>query len=669
MLIIDGKRIVPAPFVTLSKSYNKTGDDRKLLPIFTINLAGTILPGRGSPNSSGVFHTGSSDPTDESLTTTDAKFNSILRKQDALRELFINPGILLEYGAGDGSPAVLARVKLETINFEPGPWVDLCNYSIELRAEQVNKQSSAVEDDLGGFDDRYLTQASDSITVSQSADGSSTYSVTHSISAVGTTSYDNISTPANSQDAWENARDWVLAQVSSDIVTHLIDTTTQTRYNKVSQETIDRLAGSYSLSITYTIQEDNNDYSHVYNIQKSTTRSQTDELTTGQVVVDTITINGTVTGFDADNDPAVKLTAARTAFNSTILLSLPTLASLNSDHLFTTKNVGEDLGNGTITYSVSYTNNPNGETYLHSYNVSVSYSSGSPSTATVSGTVQGVLIDGDITGVFSTLQSSWATIKTNLRSYAAVLADYSLVNSPSSLQVGFDRQNLRITYTASYNFTDATNTSSANYLDQYEVSISDNNTTMAGVLRKTATASISGSIVGYSASGSSDERYAIAVARWNAIKDSLNERIESVTGGTVPDRVLSRTYAHNRIGGAINYSYTFSIRTDISDAEIIAETVNVEFADPRDVFAVQIIPGLATGPIMQNMGTVTEASTSISASFILADGAVTGVADTRFTEIEALYIPAAPRFISSKSRSYDPQTGVYTIAKTWTHKG
>jgi hypothetical protein len=140
MLIIDGKKLVPAPLVTLSKTYNKVGDGRKLLPVFNISLAGTILPSRGSPYSDGTFHTLSGDPTDESITTTDARFNAILRKQDALRELFINPGILLEYGANDGSPAVLARIKLESINFQPGTWVDLCNYSIELSAEDVSKQ-------------------------------------------------------------------------------------------------------------------------------------------------------------------------------------------------------------------------------------------------------------------------------------------------------------------------------------------------------------------------------------------------------------------------------------------------------------------------------------------------------------------------------------------------
>ena len=669
MLIIDGKKIVPAPFVTLSKTYSKTGDGRRLLPSFSINLAGTLLPGRGSPFSNGTFHTTSGDPTDESITTSDTKFNSLLRKQDALRELFVNPGILLEYGPNDGSPAVLARVKLENINFQPGTWVDLCNYSIDLSAEEVNKQSSSAEDSLGEFDDKYLSQASDSIAITQNNDGTETYSITHTVSAVGIASYDNTSVLANSQEPWENAKDWVLTRLDDDITTYLIDTTSQTRYNKVYQENIDKLAGSYSVVVTYTIQASDNTYSHTYSVQRSSVRSQTDDKSTGQLVSDTITISGTVTGFDENNDPATKLTNAYTAYNNTILPAIPNILGINTDHLYATRNLGEDYTTGTLTYSIVYNTNPNGETYTHNYSVNMSYNGGSPSAANISGSIQAMIIDGDVAGAFTTASTAWTTIKTSLRGYIHGIIDETVVSEPSSLQVGFDRPNLRITYTATYNCVDADNPSSATYFDQYEVSVNDANTTMSGSLRNLATASISGTIVGNSSSGSSTERYANALARWDAIKGSLNTRIEDLIGGTVPDRVLSKTYAYNRITGTISYSYTFAIRTDISNASIISEDVNVELSDPRDVFAVQIIPGLSTGPVLQNLGTVTEATTTLSASFVLANGAATGIADTRFDELVTLYQPSAPRFITNKTRQYNPYTGAYSVTRSWTHKG
>lgn len=669
MLIIDGKKIIPAPLVTLSKTYNKTGDDRRLSSNFNISLTGTILPGRGSPNSSGTFHTTSGYPADESLTDTDTKFNSILRKQDALRELFITPGVLLEYGANDGSPAVLARVKLESINFEPGTWVDSCGYRIDLKAEDVNKQSTSAEDDFDDFDDKYLTQASESISVVQNTDGTGTYQVSHNISAVGITSYDNLGTPANSQAAWKNAKDWVLAQINNDLVTYLIDTTTQTKYNKVVQENIDAIAGSYSVSITYTIQESNNNYSHLYTISRNTTRSLTDEQNVEQLLSESITVNGTVNGFDADNDPAVKLANALDAYNNVILPAIPAIIGLTSDHLYNTQTVNQDASNGTVSYSLVYNNNPNGESYTHNYSVSSNINGGGPSSATINGTIQGLLVEGNVAGVMNTVIAAWSTIKNSLRGYVIDMIDYDVVAEPSALQVAFDKQNLRITYSASYNYTDASNGSGAGYLDQYEVSINDNNTTMSGSYRNSTTATINGTITGLSDVGSSDEKYANALARWNNIKTTLNTRISDIIGVTVSDRVLSKTFAHNKVNGSISYSYSFAVRSDISNASIINETINLEFSDPRDIFAVQIIPGLATGPILQDLGTVSEASTTLSASFTLANGAVTGVADTRFAELEALYQPTSPRFLANKTRSYDPNTGVYTVVKSWTHKG
>jgi hypothetical protein len=82
--------IIPAPIVNISKSYGRTGSQQKVGSVFNITLTGSVIPDKGSPNSSGVF---SDSPTDEALTDN---MGQIMLKQEHLRQLFSTDGLLLE---------------------------------------------------------------------------------------------------------------------------------------------------------------------------------------------------------------------------------------------------------------------------------------------------------------------------------------------------------------------------------------------------------------------------------------------------------------------------------------------------------------------------------------------------------------------------------------------
>ena len=57
MLWINGKRLVPAPFLTINQQANLAGDGRGLGSIYNLTLQGTLLPHMGSPNTTG-WHEG-----------------------------------------------------------------------------------------------------------------------------------------------------------------------------------------------------------------------------------------------------------------------------------------------------------------------------------------------------------------------------------------------------------------------------------------------------------------------------------------------------------------------------------------------------------------------------------------------------------------------------------
>ncbi len=669
MLLIDGKRLIPAPTVTLNKSYILRGDGQHLGTNFQINLAGVLVATKGSPNSSGTFHTASGYPADEALSTAADKFDSILRKQDAIKSLF-QPGSLLEYGPDDGSPAVTARVKTAAISFPEGIWVDKCFYNVSLEAEAVQKAGTGAEDDLGEFANYYLLSASETISVQTSPEGDIKTTVTQTLSAAGRSVYSNPGQLINSKEPWENAKDWCLTRLSDDLVTYLVDTSGKTKYNKVSSENIDKVNGSYSITITYTVTNANESYVHTYDISTVTNRSQLNDLDDGQQLIEQVTISGQITGLAASNLNTDKLSAALTAFTA-LESTFATLCGLTPDHLFVSKTVGKSLSSGSVNYSYSYTNYPDTQKYTNVYSISHTASSSSVSQVSINGTIKAVTLEGDTTDSFATAQSAWTSFKSTLRTLAQNTANTEIVSQPTVLSTSYSVGTGEITYNATFNCSDDVNTLGATYLDIYDIAVSETNTDsyQQNNLKTGSTVSINGTITGYDEDGNASSRYSRALSRWNSIKSQLRDRIQEMTGNTIANRISNKSISFNKVNAVISYNFTYLVNDNITSDNIIAEDVQIETAQPSEVFAEQIIPGLSTGSILQNIGTTTSSRRGLSISLVLANGASESVATTRSNEIKALYAPSSSvKFVANDSVNYNPYTGVYTRNISWVYK-
>lgn len=205
----NGKKIIPAPFVSLQKEYTRSGDDGMVGSNFSINLIGKLLPQKGSPSSSGTFWTSTGYPADE---TSVNNFASLIRKQEALRHLFAEDGKHLLILDDCNNVPISCYPILTNINFNESQWYSYIDYNIALSTPRISG-SLFNEDELLNNDyfDQYLESASEewSLEPSDEYEGLNkdfVYNLSHNISAVGKRTYNASGLISN---GWEQARAWV----------------------------------------------------------------------------------------------------------------------------------------------------------------------------------------------------------------------------------------------------------------------------------------------------------------------------------------------------------------------------------------------------------------------------------------------------------------------------
>ncbi len=211
----NGSRIQPAPFVNFTKTYQATGDGEKVGTNFAISLQGTIVSFKGSPTSSGTFRTTGGLEPDEVI-SNDASLGALIRKEEAIRDLFSVDGKSLEVQSADGSQPMKCNPRILGVNFAVGNWYNRVEYSIDMEADIVYVEGTSLGED--SFD-QHLASASESWSVetderAEDAETSRTYRLTHSINAVGKRFYDETGTLQ--KDAWKWAQDWVLPKLGFD---------------------------------------------------------------------------------------------------------------------------------------------------------------------------------------------------------------------------------------------------------------------------------------------------------------------------------------------------------------------------------------------------------------------------------------------------------------------
>lgn len=255
-VLYNNNPIIPAPFCEITKEYLRAGDGSVIGKTYVLTLTNELVAHRGSPSSSGTF--GLLNP-DENV-TNNGRLGAILRKQEALRELFSVDGLSLEIQSLDGSQPLRCNPRVRSVSFAQGSWYTTCPYTITVEADELYP---AIEDDLP-FPSAYLTSINESWQLDtedtpENLNISRHYRLTHSVGAVGKLHFDDA---GYAMPAWQQARNYVQSRLGFNQTMMLSSGVNNlpsyySGYNNVRSETIDIAGGGYSVTEAWLITSGN----------------------------------------------------------------------------------------------------------------------------------------------------------------------------------------------------------------------------------------------------------------------------------------------------------------------------------------------------------------------------------------------------------------------------
>ncbi len=618
--------LIPAPFVSVNKTANFAGDGQIVSHQIRIDLEGTMLPNMGSPMSTG-FWTLNTSPPAESFQTDSAKFNSLLAKQELMREAFSQSGFKYTYSATGVQPVEFYPI-LESISFEPGPWVNTSKYRISMRTHQMNKVGSSSTEDilLAHATGLNLTQVNDVWSIRPRPEDDTILEISRSVDA--TANLAMYTGGILGVEPWRNAKTWVLHRLAnyglaSGLSYFNVPTDTGVIYNLVEEEDINKFAGSYGLRQRYIYHRNN----YIEKRSISTSQENNRVVDEGPAWIETITVNGSIEGLDANNNPANKLANAVSYWETLRPVLGTSVGALGSGTNFS---LTKDVDNGTLTYSIQFVNS-SGATYRHTYDVSYELQNSSFPTVTINGQINGVTPDdfpGNNNNKYVRALSGWIALEPTLKNLAFAyttngqLFGYSGVSgtfadTAISKRVSSNTANGTIQYTYIFGYLDG-GSSSNNYLDQYNIDLNTSNALDARSAGLIVSANINGTIIGLSSGESPSDRLDKAISGWQTVQHQLYTRVSNemvrIGSGSLPTSpiVKSKTVGINRIAGQITYNLTFDNTRAPYASGVAVQEVRIDDTHPNDVVAVQIIPGRLSGPIIQNISTRNEKRRTIN---------------------------------------------------------
>ena len=672
MIKVDGKRLIPAPFVNIEKRMDRTGDSTKVGTSFDITIQGTIVADMGSPDSTGAFTVGTGYPANENIPDT-SHLAAIERKIEAIRGLFAHDGLLLEIQSSDGSQPMACNPQVVSLSFPNELWYNTASYSVSLHADYV----SGLVNNEEHFP-QFINSASESWEM-QPSDTPYTYQLTHSVSAVGKKFYTGSET--NTYQPWEYAQQYVMGKIgyndsylrTSPLFSgNHIAFSGLSPYNFRRSDTVDDLGGSYSCTETWLMSSGNT----VESYSMKTSHNIDDGFKTV-----TASVDGTIQGlYDSLEDYPTAYARALSKWNtikgSGLLSRINTVAS---GVALTTCGVTYDVLHGIITYTADYDNRPIKNKTFDEYQIAQKYD--------ISNYIWTFSIDGKIQGTITESEDDPA-LKYNraLAQYQQMLSNgtffqrlapytsgiINLRSIPTTNNVVFDEVAGTIQYSLEFN---------NRYINlaNHEYQVSQKYSRDQGF----TIVSINGNIQGYDlvvasggivhqGSGNVLDRYRNAL---DALPDSttIYHLAQTYYSGLVsfPNLPVNQEYVHAPQAGTISYAYDFSTEALPYLSGAVYENLVVSDENATDVFAEFQIPGRTNGPYLQNMFTQNKKQRSVSYEVVVpiytGNDPLAGYNNKpNATGIIELFRPSGS-YITGNNETWDFKKGRYSINKAWTY--
>ena len=267
----NGARLIPAPLISLSKSYITSADSKIIGSSWNIGVKGSILTYKGSPDENNALYTGSQYPPapgqaspDYRVTLTENQnLGQVLRKQEVIRKLFAAEGLSFEVQSFDGSAPMKCNPRIKSVTFPEGQWFDRFEYDIQLEADLITVNGVPLGEDStsagANIFEGYISSLEDNWQIETQEDGESiaiprSYRVSHSVSATGKRNYDENGVLL--KEAWQQAKAAVIPRIGLDLafltMSGIRDIPVYfSGYNYVRSENINKTNGVYGITETW----------------------------------------------------------------------------------------------------------------------------------------------------------------------------------------------------------------------------------------------------------------------------------------------------------------------------------------------------------------------------------------------------------------------------------
>jgi len=357
-------RVIPSPFVQISKGFNVTDDGRIVGTTFQITVKGKLTADKGSPNSTGQFWDTTGYPPDESI-ASDSRLASIFRKQEALRTLFSaqNQGGKLEFTPWDGTGSMHCNPRItRPVEFAEGNWFNTCDYTVQLEADllYLNGSVPGSGEDYGDAASYKVSKATEEWNIEAGDERARTWRMTHSVSAQGKLFY----SPSGTLDKtpWENARDYVIgkiglgANLARATATGVLNAGGLKAYNHMRSQHVNELGGGFSVTETWLCYDPGSGIPAMEDF--------TVNIRTADNGITHVSCEGSVVGFEERSTDWFTLNTARytnatgqwAAVKPIVFSRCQTISGLTLNPLPLSLTEAHNQYNGTVNYTQEYDN-------------------------------------------------------------------------------------------------------------------------------------------------------------------------------------------------------------------------------------------------------------------------------------------------------------------------
>lgn len=273
----NGKRLIPAPFINIAKSYTTSPDGKMIGAIWNIGVKGSVLTYKGSPDENNLFYTGSQYPPAPGQASPDYRvtlaenenLGHVLRKQEVIRKLFATEGLSFEVQSFDGSAPMKCNPRIKSITFPEGQWFDRFEYDMQLEADLITVNGVPLGEDSNSSGENiftnYISALEDNWQIETLEEGESatilrSYRVSHTVSATGKRNYDENGVLV--KEAWQQAKSAVIPRIGLDLdfltMSGLGDIPVFfSGYNHVRSENINKTNGTYGITESWLMTSGN----------------------------------------------------------------------------------------------------------------------------------------------------------------------------------------------------------------------------------------------------------------------------------------------------------------------------------------------------------------------------------------------------------------------------